>query len=427
MPHTTIAERRRLESLSREELESYQLRRLNSVLEKVLPVNAFYAHKLARVKTKVSSLAEFAEWPFTFKEELIGTASSSDVVQNLTWPADRYVRFHQTSGTSGRPLVVLDTAEDWNWVRECWQYVLDAAGITADDRVLMAFSFGPHIGFWGAYEALTHKESLVIPTGGMSSLQRVELTRNFRPTVVCCTPSYALYLAEVGAHHKIDVGQLGVRLLVLAGEPGGSVPAVRQKLEEIWNAAVHDHSGATEVGPWGFGDATGAGLHVIEAEYIAEFLSLATGAPAQDGEEAELVITTLGRAGCPVFRYRTGDVVKPTWKFAGANRFVMLTGGVLGRTDDMLVVRGVNVFPSSIEHILRSFPEVVEYRATVYKISEMDRLRIEVEDRLQQPERISQEIKLRLGLRVEVDSVPLGTLPRFEGKGKRFVDQRDKR
>jgi phenylacetate-CoA ligase len=426
MPHTTIAQRRNLESLSRADLESYQLGRLNSLLDQILPANLFYAHKLSRVRTPVKSLDEFADWPFTFKEELIGTASHGDTVKNLTWDVDRYVRFHQTSGTSGRPLVVLDTADDWRWVRECWQYVLDAAGITSDDRVLMAFSFGPHIGFWGAYEALTHRESLVIPTGGMSSLQRVELARSFRPTVVCCTPSYALYLAEVGAHHKIDVGQLGVRLLVLAGEPGGSVPAVRQKLEETWNAAVHDHSGATEVGPWGFGDATGTGLHVIETEYIAEFLSIATGAPAEDGEEAELVITTLGRAGCPVFRYRTGDVVKPTWKFAGSNHFVMLTGGVLGRTDDMLVVRGVNVFPSSIEHILRSFPEVVEYRATVYKISEMDRLRIEVEDRLQQPDRISQEIKLRLGLRVEVDSVPLGTLPRFEGKGKRFVDQRKK-
>jgi phenylacetate-CoA ligase len=424
MPHTTIAQRRHLESLSRADLESYQLGRLNSLLDQILPANSFYAHKLSRVRTPVKSLEEFADWPFTFKEELIGSASSGDVGTNHTWDVDRYVRFHQTSGTSGRPLVVLDTADDWRWVRECWQYVLDAAGITPDDRVLMAFSFGPHIGFWGAYEALTHREALVIPTGGMSSLQRVELARSFRPTVVCCTPSYALYLAEVGAHHKIDVGQLGVRLLVLAGEPGGSVPAMRQKLEETWNAAVHDHSGATEVGPWGFGDATGTGLHVIEAEYIAEFLSIGAGTPAEEGEEAELVITTLGRAGCPVFRYRTGDVVKPTWKFAGSNRFVMLTGGVLGRTDDMLVVRGVNVFPSSIDHILRSFPEVVEYRATVYRISEMDRLRIEVEDRMQQPDRIAAEIKIRLGLRVEVDSVPLGTLPRFEGKGKRFVDQR---
>jgi phenylacetate-CoA ligase len=426
MPHTTAAERRRLESLPRAQLEQYQLARLQSLVAQVLPANEFYAQKLARVKQHVDSLAEFAEWPFTFKEELVGSVSSSELVQNLTWPAERYTRFHQTSGTSGRPLVVLDTADDWHWVRECWQYVLDAAGITASDRVLMAFSFGPHIGFWGAYEALTHREALVIPTGGMSSVQRIEAARNFRPTVICCTPSYALHLAEVGAQHEIDVGQLGVRLLVLAGEPGGSVPAVRKKIEQTWNAAVHDHSGATEVGPWGYGDAAGTGLHIIEAEFIAEFLSLATGGPAEDGEDAELVITNLGRAGCPVFRYRTGDVVRPTWKPAGAKRFVMLSGGVLGRTDDMLVVRGVNVFPSSIDHILRSFPEVVEYRATVYKVSEMDRLRIEVEDRLQQPERIAQEMKLRVGLRVEVEAVPLGSLPRYEGKGRRFVDQRAK-
>jgi phenylacetate-CoA ligase len=302
--------------------------------------------------------------------------------------------------------------------------VLDAAGVTVEDRALMAFSFGPHIGFWGGYEALSNRGVLVIPTGGMRSLQRVELARSHCPTVICCTPSYALHLAEVGAQHEIDVGQLGVRLLLLAGEPGGSVPAVRQRLEQLWNAAVHDHSGATEIGPWGSGDMAGAGLHVIEAEFIAEFLSLAHGGPAGDGEEAELVITTLGRAGCPVIRYRTGDVVRPTWQHPGPNRFVMLSGGVLGRNDDMLVVRGVNVFPSSIDHILRSFPEVVEYRATVYKVSAMDRLQIEIEDRLEQPERITQEFKVRLGLNVEISSVPLGSLPRFEGKGKRFIDQR---
>ncbi len=426
MEFTTASQRRRLESLSREQLEQHQLARLNCLLQEVLPANDFYAQKLARVQHPVESLAEFSSWPFTFKEELVGSASSGELAQNLTWPTERYTRFHQTSGTSGRPLVMLDTDADWHWILECWQYVLDAAGVAAGDRALMAFSFGPHIGFWGAYEALSNRGSLVIPTGGMSSLQRLEMARNYSPSVLCCTPSYALHLAEVAAHHDIDVGQLGMRLLLLAGEPGGSVPAVRQKLEQIWNAAVHDHSGATEVGPWGFGDATGAGLHVLESEFIAEFLSLATGGPAEEGEDAELVITNLGRVGCPVIRYRTGDVVKPSWKFAGANRFVMLTGGVLGRTDDMLVVRGVNVFPSSIDHILRSFPEVVEYRATVYKISEMDRLRIEVEDRLQQPERIVQEMKLRVGLRVEVEAVPLGSLPRYEGKGRRFIDHRKK-
>jgi phenylacetate-CoA ligase len=426
MSHTTTHERRRLESLSRFELERYQLERLNALLDQILPANQFYAQKLARVKRPVESLAELADWPCTFKEELLGHARDGDAVANLTWPLAKYSRFHQTSGTTGRPMVVLDTPDDWQWVLECWEYVLDAASITAEDRVLMAFSFGPHIGFWGAYEAMSRRGALVIPSGGMSSLQRLEMARNHEPTVLCCTPSYALHLSEVGGEHDIDVSQLGVRMLVLAGEPGGSVSAVRQKIHQVFNAEVHDHCGATEIGPWGYGDPQGHGLYIIEAEHIAEFLSLGTGSPAKDGQEAELVITNLGRVGCPVIRYRTGDVVRPFWSFRGKNRFVMLEGGVLGRTDDMLVVRGVNVFPTGIDHILRSFPEVVEYRATVYRISEMDRLRIEVEDRLQQPDRIAQELRLRLGLRVEVESVPLGSLPRFEGKGKRFIDQRAK-
>lgn len=426
MHHTSAADRRRLESMSRDELERYQLGRLNALLDTVLPDNEFYAQKLARIKSPVESLSELADWPFTFKEELIGSPSDGDVANNITWPRDRYSRFHQTSGTTGRPMVVLDTPEDWQWIVEGWQYVLDAAQVTAADQALMAFSFGPHIGFWGGYDALCDRGVLVIPTGGMRTLQRLELARSQCPSIVCCTPSYALHMAEVGSQNEIDVGRIGVRLLLLAGEPGGSVPAVRQRLCELWNAEVHDHSGATEIGPWGCGDMNGAGLHVIEAEFIAEFLSLAHGGPAADGEEAELVLTTLGRTGCPVFRYRTGDVVRPTWRHPGDNRFVMLAGGVLGRNDDMLVVRGVNVFPSSIDHIMRSFPEVVEYRATVYKVSEMDRLQIEIEDRLEQPDRVVQEIKVRLGLNVEVSSVPLGTLPRFEGKGKRFIDQRRK-
>jgi phenylacetate-CoA ligase len=424
MAHSTIPERRRLESLPRAELVQHQLSRLNALLDQILPANQFYMQKFARLNRPITSLEEFAHWPFTFKQELIGPASGGDAANNHTWPIQKYSRFHQTSGTSGRPMALLDTAEDWRWVLECWQYVLDAASVGAGDQVLMAFSFGPHIGFWGAYESLCERGALVIPTGGMSSLQRLELARHNSPTVVCCTPSYALHLAEVAVAHDMDVGQFGVRVLVLAGEPGGSVLAVRSKLEQLWKAQVHDHCGATEVGPWGFGDPQGLGLHIIETEFIAEFLSLTTGGPAAEGEEAELVITNLGRAGCPVFRYRTGDVVRPTWNHKGSSRFVMLQGGVLGRNDDMLVVRGVNVFPSSIDHILRSFPEVVEYRATVYKVSEMDRLRIEVEDRLGEPDRIIQEFKLRLGLRVEVEAVPLSTLPRFEGKGRRFVDQR---
>jgi phenylacetate-CoA ligase len=258
----------------------------------------------------------------------------------------------------------------------------------------------------------------------MNTLSRLELLRTSRTTAVFCTPSYALHMAEVAGRHQIDVAALGVRRLVLAGEPGGSIHDIRARIESTWRAKVLDHGGATEVGPWGYGDAQGRGLHVMESEFIAEFLSLETGMPAGEGEVAELVITSLGRVGSPVIRYRTGDLARPAWQHDGACRFVLLRGGVLGRADDMMVVRGVNIFPSSIEQILRSFPEVVEYRMIVRRVAEMDLLTVEIEDRLEEPRRVAEELRLRLGLKVAVRTVPLGTLPRFEGKGKRFVDER---
>jgi phenylacetate-CoA ligase len=260
----------------------------------------------------------------------------------------------------------------------------------------------------------------------MSSVARLHLARNTGANVLCCTPTYALHLLEVAEQHQIDPIELEIRSIIVAGEPGGSVPAIRSRIEAGFQATVIDHAGATEVGPWGFGDAAGLGLYVNEALFVAEFLSLKTGEPAESGELAELLLTTLGRVGSPVIRYRTGDVVRPNWNFEGANRFVFLEGGVLGRTDDMMVIRGVNVFPSAIEQILRSFPEVVEYRMTVHKKAEMDQISIEVEDRLAQPTRVAEELQLRLGLKMEVRCVALGSLPRSEGKGRRFVDQRGK-
>jgi phenylacetate-CoA ligase len=165
-------------------------------------------------------------------------------------------------------------------------------------------------------------------------------------------------------------------------------------------------------------------LFVIETEFVAEFLSLATGGPAEDGELAEMVLTSLGRFGSPVIRYRTGDVVRPRFPNGGADRFVLLEGGILGRADDMLIVRGVNIFPSSVEQILRAFPEVVEFRVAITKQGNLDALSVEIEDRLSDAERVARELQLRLGLKVDVHCVPLGSLPRYEGKGKRFHDQR---
>jgi len=413
----------------RERLDALKLERLRGLVRTILPHNRFYARKLARVDVDLASLAELEHWPFTFKEELVEAAAAAGEPGNLTWPADRYVRFHQTSGTRGRPLPVFDTPEDWHWWMACWEAILDRGGVRPGDRVLVASSFGPYAGFWSCFDAVVMRGALAVPAGGMTTLTRLELARSVGATVLVATPSYALHLAEVAAEHKLDLAQLPVRLVIVAGEPGGSMPAVRARIAEAWGADVLDHAGATEVGPWGVGDLAGRGLDVIEPFFHAEFLGTETGRAAGPGELAELVLTTLGRAGAPLIRYRTGDLVRPRWPTAadlaaGGCPWVRLEGGVLGRADDMLVVRGINIFPGAIDDIVRSFPEIVEYQLTVSTRESLDTLELAIEDRLDDPGRVARELQVRLGLRVDVTVVPGGSLPRFEGKGRRIVDHR---
>ena len=421
MLRATPLDRRRQRQLSRDSLAQHQLFRLQKLLLEVVPHNRFYAEKFGLLDLQLASLADLDRLPYTFKDELVTAPSAGEFAANLTYPLERYVRYHHTSGTRGRPLPVLDTADDWQWWIELWQFVLDEAEVGPEDRALLAFSFGPFIGFWSAHDAAVARGTMAIPSGGMNTLARVELARRMRATVLFCTPSYALRLAEVALENRIDPASLDVRRIVVAGEPGGSVPALRRRIESLWNARLTDHAGASEIGPWGVGDREGRGLFVIETEFIAEFRSLATGGAADDGEISELVVTSLGRYGSPIIRYRTGDVVRPRFS---ADGFVLLEGGVLGRADDMLIVRGVNIFPSSVEQILRAFPEVVEYRVTATRQGSLDALVVEIEDRLSDPDRIARELQLRLGLKIEVRPAPLGSLPRFEGKGKRFHDQR---
>ena len=405
-------------------MRTYQAQRLNQVLEAILPGNRFYQSKLQANNFPITSMDALHQLPFTHKEELLDSENEAGFAANLTFPLDQYCRFHRTSGTRGRPMIVLDTANDWDWWMETWQYVLDSAALASSDRVVMAFSFGPFIGFWSAFDAAVERGAMIAPTGSLSTIARIELIRSIEATIIFCTPSYALHMAEVAQQNEIDLTSSSVKKIIVAGEPGGSIPSIRQRIESSWDAKVIDHSGASEVGPWGYADAEGTGIYVNEAEFAAEFISLATGQPATEGELSELVLTCLGRIGSPVIRYRTGDLVRPQWDTSGDCNFVLLQGGVLGRTDDMMIIRGVNVFPTSVEKILRGFPEIIEYRLTTFKQESMDQLKIEIEDQLESPERVRAELQIQLGLRVEVECVPAGTLPRFEAKGKRFIDQR---
>lgn len=436
--------------MSRMELEAYQLQKLAHLIEQIRPYNDFYARLWKHFPAEVS-WDWFKQLPTFDKRDLVthdhsiaATPTQRPPVQqsplqqtsalqatwllsaNHTFSVDKYQRAHRTSGTSGRPMVVLDTQEDWQWWLDTWQYVLDAAQVNSTDRVFLAFSFGPFIGFWSAFEACQQRGSLMIPGGGLNTLARLELIRDSGATIVGCTPSYALHLAEVAEQHGWNLVDWNVRAIIVAGEPGGSVPSTKQRIEQLWGATLIDHAGATEIGPWGFGASDGTGLHIIESEFIAEFLPK----PEYGDGISELVLTNLGRVGCPVIRYRTGDLVKPQFaddsaaETNNACRFVKLMGGILGRADDMVIIRGVNIFPTSIEAVLRSFAEVDEFRIVLFRHGNLDQLKIEVEGEHADLQAIGVAVQLAVGLRIDVLRVATATLPRFEGKGKRIVDQR---
>jgi len=253
------------------------------------------------------SWAEFHTLPFTTKADLVADQAASPPLGAIaTYSPEQYVTYHQTSGTRGRSLAILDTQESWDWWAECWQYVYAAAGVTARDRIFFAFSFGPFIGFWSAYAAARRLGAMTIPGGGLDSKVRLQLLRNTEATVLMCTPTYALRLAEVARAEGLSIRDSAVRVAIHAGEPGASIPSVRSRIEEAWGARAFDHAGGTEVGAYGFSCDAREGLHVNEAEFIAEVLDPVTGRPCVEGAAGELVITNLGRAGWPSIRYRTG-------------------------------------------------------------------------------------------------------------------------
>jgi phenylacetate-CoA ligase len=415
---------------NRAAIEGTQLEQLRRLLHEVVPRNSFYAQKFraAKFDGRVGSLDEFrARCPFTIKGELSADQRAHPPFgTNFTFPFEQYTRYHQTSGTASAPLRWFDDPQSWRWMVGNWKRVFEAAGVTRSDRVLFAFSFGPFIGFWLAFEAAAEIGCVCLPGGGMSSAARLRLMLDCGATVVCCTPTYALRLAEVARQENMPIS--GVRLLMVAGETGGSVPATRRQLQELWNGArVFDHHGMTEVGPVTFECPARAGaLHVIEESHFAEILKPGTADPVDASEAGELVLTPLGRVGSPVLRYRTGDLVKAAAEpvCACGRHDLALEGGIISRIDDMVVVRGVNIYPAAVDTIIRAGGQVAEYRVHVDTSGTLAELRIEVEpvaSGVGLAEELEKELTRAFSLRIPVQCVAQGSLPRFELKSKRWL------
>lgn len=414
---------------NRAALDQERLHRLREGLEILLQSNAFYARKLQGIDVHAATrdlLAFQSTIPVTTKEELsTDHAENPPFGSNLTYPIDAYSRLHQTSGSSGSPMRWPDTSEDWQWMLESWKQVYLAAGVVTSDRAFFGFSFGPFLGFWTAYEAATQLGILCAPGGGMTSLARLNAMRSIQATVLLCTPTYAIHLASVADQHAVDLREIPIRRIIVAGEPGGSVPATRQRIETLWNGAtVIDHHGMTEIGPVSYSRPDQPSiLRVYEKHYIAEILDPETLSPVPPASEGELVLTTLGRWGAPLIRYRTGDIVKSTPESDWARDDLGLDGGVIARADDMVTIRGVNVYPRAIEAIVRAHEAIDEYRVVIDSRNTLPEIKIEVEVLNQNATAagaLQSDLANRLNLRIPVVAVDAGSLPRFEMKAKRW-------
>ncbi len=414
---------------NRNAIEHWQLKRLRQMLQAILPANEFYRKKFSgNGLPHIDSIEMLNSVPFTSKNELVeDQIHHPPFGTDLTFPLERYIRIHQTSGTTGNPLYWLDTEESWCWWAECWKVIFEAAGVRSEDRIYFAFSFGPFIGFWSAWEGARKLSAMAVSGGGQSTAQRLNAIIDYRATVLVCTPTYALHMAFEARKSGIDLAKEStVKITIHAGEPGASIPSTKRMIEQSWGAKCFDHPGATEVGAFAFECQSGA-VHVNENEFVAEILHANTDEAVAEGEKGELVITNLGRICSPVIRYRTGDLVQPSYQPCPCGRpFMLLQGGVLGRVDDMVIVRGVNVFPSAIENVLREFLEIEEFRVEVFEREAMKELRILIEPRSDQnstgalAKQVSQRIRTRIGLSPHIEVVTPGTLPRFELKARRF-------
>ena len=364
--------------------------------------------------------------PFTEKKDLVqDRLDHPPHGRNLTFPIEEYSKFNQTSGTQGKAMTWLDTVEDWKWMLGNWNRVLEAAGVEVGARCFFAFSFGPFLGFWTAYESATQRGCVCIPAGGQSTEQRLNGILNQEAEHLFCTPTYAMRLTSFAKDRGFDLSGHRLKSIIVAGETGGSLPAVRNRITSIWgkDLAIHDHYGMTEVGPVAYEKPGGqGGLRIILDSYYPEVIDPNTLQPVKDGAKGELVITTLGRTGCPVFRYRTGDLVVASCGLDNAGLPMFdLEGGILGRVDDMVVVRGVNLYPSAVDSVVNRFPQIMEYQVLFENRDSMLEAKLLVECEKNIADELEHSLQDSFSLRIPVEVVELGSLPRNEMKANRWI------
>ncbi len=425
-----------METLPRVGLESIQLKRLQHLVARVYKTVVPYREKMDAAGVKpldIQSLADLAKLPFTVKEDL----RENYPFGLFTVPMDQVVRVHASSGTTGKPTVVGYTKKDIRTWSGLMARALTCAGATSSDMVHNAYGYGLFTGGLGAHYGIERLGATVIPVSGGNTKRQITIMKDFQSSVLLATPSYALNLAETMETLGVDPNDLSLRVGVFGAEPWSE--NMRDEVERKLNIKAVDIYGLSEViGP---GVAMQClegekGMHIFEDHFLPEIIDPDTGEVLPPGERGELVFTTLTKEAFPIIRYRTKDISRLLYNECACGRTLVRMEKVTGRTDDMLIIRGVNVFPSQIEHVLMG-TEGVEphYQIVVNREGNMDTMAVEVEvsedifsDEIKKLEnltrRIQMDIKDMLGVTCRVKLVEPKTIQRSEGKAQRVIDNR---
>ena len=428
----------RLERASRRELTRLQERRLRTQVAHAATASPFYKRKLRAAgvtPARVRTLADLPTLPFTTKDELKeNQAAKPPWGDVLAVPFSEVLRVHLTSATTGRPLAFLDTADDWRGFYHSYARSLYAYGVRQADMVMAAFSYGPWIGYWSGFYAAQDLGCLVFPVGGLTTDQRLDALLAYPITVLGCTPSYALFLAETAAKKGIDLAkQTKIRITWHTGEPGASIQATKARIEAAFGARAYDLPGLTEIAAWGFECDARAGLTHVHEDYCYPEVLDERDRPVGPGGRGELVFTSLYRKAMPLLRYRTRDVVQLADRACPCGRtLVAFEGGVLARLDDMKKIRGIIVYPRRIEELVRPHGGVDEFQIVFRRHEGLDDilLRIDPSPALSLAERdglrarLGEDLRTGLGIRVTVETVEPGLLPRWDHKARRVKDER---
>ncbi|APG25877.1 phenylacetate--CoA ligase family protein [Syntrophotalea acetylenica] len=426
------------ETLPREAIESLQLKRLQNTLERVYATVPFYRQSFLKAKItpdKIKCLTDLQRLPFTLKQDM----RDNYPYGLFAVPLERIVRIHASSGTTGKPTVVGYTRRDIDIWAELMARSFAAAGVGRGDVIHNAYGYGLFTGGLGAHYGAEKLGAAVIPMSGGNSKKQIMIMQDFGSTVLTCTPSYSLYLAEIAAEEGVDIKSFPLRVGILGAEPWSE--SIRAEIEAKLNIKAIDIYGLSEIlGP---GVAIECieeqhGLHIWEDHFIPEIINPDTGEVLPDGEQGELVITTITKEGIPMIRYRTRDITRLIAEPCRCGRTHRRLERMSGRSDDMLIIRGVNVFPSQIESVLMTIEGVEpHYQLIVDRDENLDTLEVQVEvnedifsDAVKSLQdlagRIRKEIKDILGITCKVRLVEPKTLARSEGKARRVVDNRPK-